>query len=121
MQTFVSVFRNKKESLIITAFSVILMIVMSASLLYIVENQAQPKLFSSIPHAMWWAVATLTTVGYGDIYPVTALGKLLSSIISILGIAFFAMPTAILASGFNEYLDSKKESVVCPHCGKKIH
>ena len=89
--------------------------------MYLVENQAQPEAFSSIPEAMWWGVATLTTVGYGDIYPVTPLGKVLGAVICLLGIGLVALPTGILSSGFVEEIQKRKEkNMVCPHCGKDI-
>ncbi|MHB1459119.1 MAG: ion transporter, partial [Armatimonadota bacterium] len=115
-----TVLKSKKEGLFLTVIFVLMMIIISASLLYTVEHTAQPEAFSSIPQSMWWAVMTLTTVGYGDVYPITAMGKFLASIISILGIALFAMPTAILASGFNEQLSNQCNETICPHCGKRI-
>ena len=70
---------------------------------------------------MWWGVATLTTVGYGDIYPITPIGKVFGAIIAILGIGLFALPTGILASGFVEELERRKgKQRICPHCGKDI-
>ena len=87
--------------------------------MYYIENQAQPEGFSSIPAAMWWGVATLTTVGYGDIYPITPLGKFLGSIIAMLGIGMFALPAGILASGFAEALRLRKKRI-CPNCGEEI-
>tara|TARA_B100000686_G_scaffold309457_1_gene351390 strand:- start:146 stop:898 length:753 start_codon:yes stop_codon:yes gene_type:complete len=77
------------------------LILASATLMYFAEHDAQPDVFRSIPAAMWWAVATLTTVGYGDAYPITAVGKFLGSIIAILGIAAIALPTAILSEAFS--------------------
>ena len=88
--------------------------------MYFIENEAQPEVFSSIPAAMWWGVATLTTVGYGDIYPVTPIGKILGSIIAMLGIGMFALPAGILASGFEEEIKKRKKKTVCPYCGKEI-
>ena len=85
---------------------------------YFAENEAQPEKFSSIPSAMWWAVATLTTVGYGDIFPITSLGKFLGSISAIFGIGFFALPAGLLATGFSDEI--KKEKSFCPHCGEKL-
>lgn len=67
---------------------------------------------------MWWGVATLTTVGYGDVYPITPIGKFLGAIIAILGIGLFALPAGILASGFSEKIQNKR--IVCPNCGKVI-
>ena len=75
---------------------------------------------------MWWGTITLTTVGYGDVYPVTLLGRILGGSLAILGIGLFALPAGILASGFSEELRSRKErkqgkqAKVCPHCGKVI-
>lgn len=115
------VFKAKKEELILTSFLMGLLLVLSSSILYFCENEIQPKTFSSIPATMWWAVATLTTVGYGDMYPVTLLGKSCASIIAILGIGMFALPTGILGAGFVEALQKKKMSKKsCPHCGKEI-
>jgi voltage-gated potassium channel len=72
--------------------------------MYFVEHEAQPEVFTSIPATMWWGVATLTTVGYGDLYPITPLGKILGGGIAILGIRFFALPAGILSSGFSDEL-----------------
>lgn len=78
--------------------------------------------FSSIPAAMWWGVATLTTVGYGDVYPITPLGKFLGAIIALLGIGTVAVPAGILTSGFAEKIQRKHgKRTICPHCGKDIH
>jgi len=91
--------------------------------MFYAENEAQPDKFENIFQSFWWPVATLTTVGYGDVFPVTAMGKLLSGIIAILGIGLVAMPTGIVSSGFIEALDRRRngeDSVKCPHCGKDI-
>lgn len=122
LQLIGAVFIRKKEELAITVFMVFILLLLSSSLMYYVENQSQPKHFSSIPTAMWWGVATLTTVGYGDVYPVTPIGKFLGAVIALLGIGMFALPTGILGSGFVEEIQNRKENhdKVCPHCGKKI-
>lgn len=114
------VFKRKKEELIMVAISLVIILVFISSLMFFVENEAQPSAFSSIPASMWWGVATLTTVGYGDMYPITPLGKFLGSFISLLGIAMFALPAGILASGFSEQLNKKNTIKHCPHCGKKL-
>jgi voltage-gated potassium channel len=116
-----NVFKEKKEALLITIFMVFILLVIASSLMYFVENEAQPEVFSSILKAMWWGVATLTTVGYGDIYPVTLIGKILGGAIAILGIGMFALPAGILGSGFVEQIQrTRSKSRVCPHCGKDI-
>jgi len=89
--------------------------------MYYIENPSQPELYSSIPVTMWWAVTTISTVGYGDMYPVTALGKVLASIIAILGIGMFALPTGIIGAGFMEEIKKGKDKMnLCPHCGKEL-
>jgi voltage-gated potassium channel len=104
-----------------------ILLVVSSSLMYYAEHEAQPDAFSSIPAAMWWGIVTLATVGYGDIYinPVTPWGKFIGSIVVILGIGLFALPTGVLASGFAEVLarrkeEQKMERMICPHCGRCI-
>ncbi len=118
IQTMGRVLRKKKEELLVLIFVMLLALVVSSSLMYFCEYESQPEAFSSIPAAMWWGVATLTTVGYGDIYPVTLLGKILGTVIAILGIGLFAVPAGILGSGFVEEVRRKKGLMLCPHCGK---
>ena len=77
--------------------------------MYYVEKEAQPENFSSISKALWWGVVTLTTVGYGDIVPVTILGKILGGIVTLLGIGLVALPSGILPSGYTEQIMSLKE------------
>lgn len=114
------VVRSKKEELLVTTTMIAIMLVFSASLMYLVENEAQPDKFPDIPSALWWGIATLTTVGYGDVFPVTPMGKLLGGVIAFLGIGMFALPTGILASGFAEQIKRKETGAECPHCGKPI-
>lgn len=121
IKTIGNVLRSKREELAITVFAIFLILVISGSLLYYAERDIQPEAFSSIPASMWWAVVTLTTVGYGDIYPVTALGKIIGSFIAILGIGLFALPAGILSSSFIEQIQNKKHKVEhCPHCGTAL-
>ncbi len=121
LQILAKVCGQKKEDLLLTLIFGFFFLIIASSLMFLLEREAQPEAFSSIPAAMWWGVATLTTVGYGDIYPVTPFGKALGSIIAIIGIGMFALPAGILASGFSEAMESrKKTTTVCPHCGKDI-
>lgn len=113
------VVRSRREELVLTSGLMGLLLIISSSLLYYCENPAQPEAFSSIPATMWWAVATLTTVGYGDMCPVTFLGKLCASFVAVLGIGMFALPAGILGGGFVEAIQKKKGKHVCPHCGKE--
>ncbi len=120
LQTLGRVMRSKRAELGVTAFLGFVLMVCASSGIYFVEHEAQPKAFSSIPASMWWAVVTLTTVGYGDVFPVTPFGKTLASVIAVLGIGLFALPAGILASGFNEELQRRKERGKCPHCGGEL-
>jgi voltage-gated potassium channel len=87
------------------------MIVMAAAGVYVVENKAQPEVFSSIPASMWWAVVTLTTVGYGDVTPITPLGRFLGALITILGVGLAALPAGILANGLASELELRKQKL----------
>ena len=99
----------KNKEILVSAFVILVMLlIISSSLMYHVEYEAQPGAFDSIPSTMWWSIATLTTVGYGDIYPITPLGKFLGAFIAILGIAMFAIPTGVLATGFMEEMQKAK-------------
>lgn len=101
--------RNKKTELLISLGMVLVLLIVASVLMYFIEKEAQPEAFSDIFSTMWWGVATLTTVGYGDMYPITGLGKLLGGIIAILGVGLFALPAGIIASGFVEEIESEKK------------
>ena len=119
-QMLLRVVRSRREPLLSSVLILLILAVVSATLMFYAEHETQPKAFSSIPAAMWWAVATLTTIGYGDVYPVTLIGKLMTSVIAVLGIGMFALPTGILGSGFIEELEKSKKPRTCPHCGKEL-
>jgi len=87
------------------------MLTLAASALYLVERDIQPDSFGSIPQAMWWAVAALTTVGYGDVYPISLTGQILGSLVTILGIGMVALPSGILASAFSEQMRRRREAL----------
>ncbi len=115
------VINKKKEELSITLFSGVIILVMASSIMYYVEHDAQPDAFSSIPSALWWGVVTLTTVGYGDVYPKTLLGKVIGAFVAVLGIGLFALPAGIIASGFAAELEhNTPDPMICPYCGKEI-
>ena len=116
-----TVVKERKQELIMTGFVAFLVLLISSFLMYHVEGEFQPEVFSTILSSFWWAVATLTTVGYGDIYPVTSLGKFISGIIAVLGIGIIALPTGIISAGFIDRLKKKDRVKKCPHCGKEIH
>lgn len=122
-----AVFKAKANQLISSMLVVIMLIILSSILMFNIENAAQPEAFTNIFDSMWWAIATFTTVGYGDIYPITVAGKILSAIIAFLGIGLVAVPTGIISAGFMEQIgksenesehDDKKH--YCPYCGKRL-
>ena len=112
------IFEKRKDDLIASLMILISLLTITSVGIYFAENEAQPEKFSSILSSMWWSVATLTTVGYGDIYPITTIGKFLGSLSAIFGVCLFAIPTAILASGFSE--NESPEILNCKKCGHII-
>jgi len=143
------VFSRKADELSMTFFAVSLSLIVFASLMYFVENPAQPTVFTSITQTMWWAIATLTTVGYGDMYPITTAGQIIGGLIAVTGVVMIAVPSGIVASGFTEEIEERRRAEAlqraneeeeerramteaapeahadaahhaCPHCGKPI-
>lgn len=100
--------KSRGHELCLSIGAALVLLILSATVLYLVEGEDQREAFGSIPRAMWWAVATLTTVGYGDVYPVTVLGKVFASVTAIAGIALIAMPTGILAAAFSDAMQGQK-------------
>lgn len=111
MRILMVVIVKEKGSFQAVLFILIIMIVTASSGIYLAENQAQPEVFESIPKAMWWAVVTLTTVGYGDVIPITTGGKVLGAVITILGVGLAALPAGILASGLASELNQRREEL----------
>lgn len=114
-----SIVIEKKRELSITLFIAFVLIIVSSTMMYYVEGKVQPDAFPNILATFWWAVATLTTVGYGDVYPITTLGKIISACVAIIGIGLVALPTGILSAALIERLKEKKK-FNCPHCKKEI-
>jgi voltage-gated potassium channel len=119
LDTIKDVLHKKKHQLVMTVGIVFFLLLITSSLMYELEHEAQPQEFSSIPATMWWAVASLTTVGYGDIYPITALGKLLAAVTAVLGVGLVALPAGILASGFSSEI-SQGAGPMCAKCGDEM-
>lgn len=103
------VIQQEFEALLAAFVVLLILLVMSAAGIYLLENDLQPETFGSIPGSMWWAIVTLTTVGYGDVVPVTTLGKMFGGLIGLLGIGMIALPAAIMASGFAENVRGRKQ------------
>ena len=116
-----SVVKEKRTELAVTCFLSFLFLLIASFFMYYIEGPMQPQKFSNVITSFWWAVATLTTVGYGDVYPITNLGKFVGGIIALLGIGLIALPTGMIGAGFVEKIgEGKKCAKICPHCGKKI-
>ena len=127
MRMIVRVLKDKKQELFITVFATFILLLLSASIMFHIEETVQPEKFPNIFASFWWAVATLTTIGYGDVYPITPAGQFLAALTALFGIGLVAIPTGIISMGFMEELSKEKESAkkeeeytYCPHCGKKL-
>jgi voltage-gated potassium channel len=112
MQYIGEAVRSRGYELALTVGIAGLLVILSSTLLYLIEGDTQPNAFGSIPRAMWWAIITLTTVGYGDAYPMTALGKIIAGITALSGIGLIAMPTGILAAAFSDAVQRRKADKV---------
>lgn len=108
-ERLVAAFQRVKAELIIFGVVALIVVYLSAVGLYFFENKAQPEAFASIPHALWWAIVTLTTVGYGDVYPVTLGGRMFTGIVLVLGLGAVAVPTGLMASALTEIRREEKE------------
>jgi len=134
LRIFARVLRQKTDQLVAAFLASGVLLVFSSSLVYFAERGAQPEAFPSIPATMWWGIVTLTTVGYGDVSPITPLGRLFGAITAVMGIGIVALPSGILASGFIEEFAEGEEQTEerdaespgetgeerCPHCGHPL-
>jgi voltage-gated potassium channel len=119
----INVFKSTRHELMLSLILTLFLIVISSCLIYFCEHPVQPERFTSIPGTMWWSVITLTTVGYGDMYPITNLGRILTSIILLAGVALLALPAGIITAGFLDEirrLRSMNKVFRCPHCGGEL-
>ncbi len=108
---FLTVLVKELKNIAAAIMVMMFLIIIAASLMYSLESKAQPEVFGNILHSLWWAVVTMTTVGYGDVTPVTTLGKVVATVIMLIGVALVALPTAILAAGFSEELRERKRNL----------
>ncbi len=109
MNLLARVLRNEAGSIAAALFVLAMLLIVAASFAYLAEHEAQPRVFASIPDAMWWAIVTMTTVGYGDMVPVTPFGKLVGGVIAVIGLGMVALPAGLLASGFSEQLHQRRQ------------
>jgi voltage-gated potassium channel len=111
--------RERHDLLVVSGLLMFIALFVSAALVYHFERAAQPKAFASIPAAMWWAVVSLTTTGYGDIAPVTPAGRFCAALALVFGVGIFALPAAILTSAVISASERARVDV-CPHCGRRL-
>lgn len=111
MTTLLKVLRDEINSFAAAIFIMLVIMIIAASGIYLIEHEHQPEVFGSIPQSMWWSIVTLTTVGYGDVYPVTLLGKFFAALIMVAGVGLVALPTGILASSFSDNLYRGREKM----------
>lgn len=115
MNLLFDAFRSRSTELVLSGLLAFSLMLGASTLLYLVERHAQPEAFGSIPRAMWWAVETLTTVGYGDVVPVTPLGRLLAALTALCGIGIIALPTGVLAGAFSDAIRRAREERLHDH------
>lgn len=123
LNIIVKVIKSTMSQLVISLVICFFVMLFSSIIMYTVENPVQPDQFPNIIASLWWAICTLTTVGYGDVYPITAVGRLLAAIISIVGIGIIAIPTGIIAAGFTSVINGDRAEDpkhFCPYCGHKL-
>lgn len=139
VHVMLEVIRARKEELVAALGMLVTLLIVASTVVYFAERHTQPEVFSSIPASMWWGISTLTTVGYGDIYPVTVMGQIFGAVVSVGGLLLVALPTGILGAGFVEEfekyarqqeLDLSQDAApstvevrvagACPHCGQSM-
>ncbi|MBN7825798.1 ion transporter [Bowmanella dokdonensis] len=108
---FLSVIQKELKSITGALVVMLVLIVIAASLMYTLESQRQPEVFGSIPRSLWWAVVTMTTVGYGDVTPLTTAGRVVATFIMLIGVGLVALPAGMLAARFGEELRERKRSL----------
>jgi voltage-gated potassium channel len=121
------VIRDKRSELGVIMGLIIMIMIIASFIMYYAEHGVQKEAFSNVFGCFWWAIVTMTTIGYGDVFPVTYLGKIVGGVMALLGIGLVAMPTGIISAGFlekvNEKYDKEKEEDkkhYCPYCGHKL-
>jgi voltage-gated potassium channel len=132
LKTLGRVLLAKRGEMFIAFFIMFVLLILGSALIYFAEHEAQPAKFSSVLASMWWGIETMATIGYGDMVPITPMGKVIAGIVALLGVGLFALPAGFLASGFIEEVNRKKEerlgvhremiagSAICPHCGRDL-
>jgi voltage-gated potassium channel len=109
LAALLAVLQEESKTFYAAFFVLVLLLLLSSCGIYLIEHNVQPEAFGSIPAAMWWAITTLTTVGYGDVTPVTPMGKLFGGFITLIGTGMVALPAGIIAAGFSKQMRRRRE------------
>ena len=109
MKDIIEVIRAKRSEIGVIMGLIIIIMIISAFLMYYAENEEHPDVFPNVLSCLWWSIVTMTTIGYGDVYPLTGVGKIIGSVMALLGIGLVAMPTGIISAGFLEKVNERKE------------
>lgn len=141
MKDIVDVIRAKSSEIGVIMGLIMIIMIISSFIMFYAEHKDNSEQFPNVLSCLWWAIVTMTTIGYGDVYPITVWGKVVGSIMAILGIGLVAMPTGIISAGFLEKIDEKKKKAekeeaekekpkeeiteenkkhYCPYCGKRL-
>ena len=113
--------RSSRPKIIVFLLSIMLLVIILGTLMYIIESSVRTNGFENIPNSIYWSIITLTTVGYGNIVPMTILGKIVASFIMILGYGIIAVPTGIVTAEFSRKRKEKVNTQVCPDCTEEGH
>lgn len=120
----VKIIKSQAKPLLSGVILISMLMIVSGSLLYYTEHTAQPTIFTSIPASLWWAIVTITTLGYGDMFPITILGRIFAALTAVTGIGLFALPAAIMGAAFIDHMKEQREKINppkhCSNCGSKI-
>jgi voltage-gated potassium channel len=109
INTLIKVIRSVRTEVAVTLFASVVVVVFAGILMYYAEHETQPEVFTNMSQSIWWAVATLTTIGYGDIYPVTALGKIIASSLAFVGVGLVAIPAGLISAAYVDEINSQKK------------
>jgi len=113
--------RSSRPKIVVFLLSVMILVIVLGTLMYIIEGSSDTNGFDNIPNSIYWAIVTLTTVGYGDVFPATAFGKVVASFIMILGYGIIAVPTGIVTAEFSRKKREKVSTQACPDCTTEGH
>lgn len=133
MKLVADVIRDKRSEIGVIMGLIFIIMIIASFIMFYAEHDTQPKAFPNVLGCFWWAIVTMTTIGYGDVFPVTYMGKIVGSTMALLGIGLVAMPTGIISAGFLEKINERQEKEkqkkekpeedkkhYCPYCGHKL-